>query len=117
MRMQTPIWIAPTPCWGGFGVSADPAAAAVKIIEARSAEGYPRANYLLGVVYERGLGLPKDLKRANSAYFVAADFGNGDACYRLGHAYWLGELGLSVDDAQDLRWLMTANNTGNADAL
>lgn len=31
--------------------------------------------------------------------------------------YWLGELGLPVDDAQGLHWLEAANKTGNADAL
>jgi TPR repeat protein len=48
-----------------------------------AAQNFAAAEYDLGVVYETGMGVPKDLNSAKSWYKKAADQGYADAKTRL----------------------------------
>jgi TPR repeat protein len=39
----------------------------------------PAAGYFIGILYERGLGVPADLEQARAWMKKAADLGSGDA--------------------------------------
>lgn len=80
----------------------------------RAAEhGDPSAQYLLGVLYQTGDGVPKD-KAAGAAWVrKAAEQGFSDAQNNIGVAYATGE-GVAKDPAQALAWLRKAAAQGHA---
>ena len=51
----------------------------------------PSAQFNLGVRYENGMGVIKDLKEAAKYYQLAAQQGHADAQYNLGICYENGE--------------------------
>lgn len=65
------------------------------------------ANLFLGILYEDGIGVPRDGARAMELYQVAADKGVATAQYRLGLGYNIG-LGGKRDDAKAHFWLSKA---------
>ncbi len=72
----------------------DPAAdAEVKLKEFRplAANGDARAQFELGFMYERGIGVPQDYKEAASWYRKAAEQGNASAQFYLGQMYDIGK--------------------------
>lgn len=56
-----------------------------------------RAQYVLGMLYENGKGMGKDMEKATQWYRKAAKQSNGDATERLGKIYELGIGGVEVD--------------------
>ncbi len=52
--------------------------------------GDDRAQYNLGIMYNKGLGVPVDKNEAFSWFFLSANQGNILANYALGHAYLKG---------------------------
>ncbi len=68
---------------GGNGVAQDDAQALAWLQKA-AAQGFPEAQYSLGVFYEKGHGIPQDDDRARAWYEKAAAQGNIDAQYNLG---------------------------------
>ncbi len=71
----------------------DPAAGAeVKLKELRplAANGDACAQFDLGFMYDRGLGVPQDYKEAASWYRKAAEQGNASAQFYLGQMYDIG---------------------------
>lgn len=83
-------------------------AAALAILQPLVAKGHPRAETVLGVMTERGLGLPKDLKRAVELYRAAAEQGFAPAIHNLGGSYQDGIGGLAVDEAIAREWYWKA---------
>ena len=73
------------------------------------------AQYELGVLYHRGLGVDRDVMRASQWYTRAAEQGNMDAQYRLGNMYLMGE-GVRQSDSEATYWLEKAAQQGHADA-
>ena len=73
------------------------------------------AQYNLGLMYEQGLGVPKDVAMATEWYIRAASQGKAEAQFRLGSAYHLGQ-GIAKDDVQAEVWLRRAANQGVTDA-
>lgn len=72
----------------------DPAAGAeVKLKELRplAAKGVARAQFDLGFMYDRGLGVSQDYKEAASWYRKAAEQGNAPAQFYLGQMYDIGK--------------------------
>ena len=73
------------------------------------------AQYELGALYHRGLGVGKDVVRASHWYTRAAEQGNADAQYRLGNMYLMGE-GVRQSDSEASYWYEKAVQQGHTDA-
>lgn len=76
----------------------------------------PRAQYAMGVLYENGFGVTKDLPQAAAWYLKAAEQGNSDAQYNLGAMHEHG-VGMPVNYAEAARWYRPAAEVGDIDAL
>ena len=78
-------------------------------------EGIAPAEYLLGLMYATGRGVPQDDAEAVRWYRMAAHQGNAAAQYNLGLMHKTGR-GVPQDDAEAVRWYRMAAHQGNADA-
>jgi TPR repeat protein len=92
-----------------------PAEAATWFREA-AINGLEVAQFNLGVMYERGLGVPEHETRALLWYHSAAEQGFALAQYNLGRLYALGK-GIPQSDAEARRWFQRAADRGVAAAL
>jgi len=79
-------------------------------------KGDPRSQYGMGVLYENGFGVTKDLKQAAAWYLKSAKQGNTDAQYNLGAMYEHG-VGMTVNYPEAARWYRPAAEQGDIDAL
>jgi TPR repeat protein len=79
--------------------------------------GEARAEYLMGVMADNGLG-PVQLQVTDAAqwYRRAADKNNSDAQFALSNAYAIGR-GVPVDAQQALAWLQRAANNNHVPAM
>jgi TPR repeat protein len=59
---------------------------------------------LLGIIYQEGSGVEKDLNEAFTWYLTAAEAGNVPAASMVSHMYYEGR-GVSKDEAKSLYWL------------
>src|SRR5580698_8240255 len=86
--------------------------------KAAADKGQPEADYDLGLLYAKGLGVPRDLQVAQQWYEAAALQGNAQAEYSLGQMYFQG-WGIPANDASAMRWMQMANgsNGDNQDDL
>jgi len=78
-------------------------------------QGNAVAQFLLGLMYDDGRGVPRDYAEAVRWYRMAAEQGNARAQFSLGSMYDHGE-GLPRDHAEAIRWYRKAAEQGNADA-
>ncbi len=78
-------------------------------------QGNANAQVNLGVMYERGKGVPQDYKEAMKWYRKAADQGYASAQYIVGDIYDNG-WGVTQDYAEAVRWHRKAANQGYAPA-
>ena len=78
--------------------------------------GDARGEYGMGVFYENGYGVTKDLKLAAAWYLKAAKQGNSDAQYNLGAMYEHG-VGMAVNYPEAARWYRPAAEMGDIGAL
>jgi TPR repeat protein len=78
-------------------------------------QGYSKAQFNLGMMYEYGLGVATDVKEAIRWDRLAAEQGNIDAQYRLGHIYFQG-LGVPQDCKEAAHWHRLAVRQGNYDS-
>jgi len=62
-----------------------------RLCEKAVAQHFSYAAYCMGQLYERGLGVERDLRKAVKWFTEAADMGLGVAVLRLGEMYWKGE--------------------------
>ena len=69
--------------------------------------GDPEAQYYVGQIYEKGLGLSPDYEAAAHWYRQAAEQGYSAAQISLGYFYETG-LGVAADPAEALNWYRTA---------
>jgi TPR repeat protein len=90
-------------------------ATAYRLIKPLAEQGYAKAQYNLGVLYNKGVGVPQDYTEAMKWYRKAAEQGLADAQYNLGVMYHEGE-GIPQDYAEGLNWFRKAAEQGNADA-
>lgn len=73
------------------------------------------AIYLIGTMFEAGLGMEQSLDEAMKWYLKAAEMGYEQAFLKVGDAYFFGlGLGQNYEDAK--RWLEKAAETGSAEA-
>ena len=73
------------------------------------------AQYNLGVMYGKGVDVPRDDAEAIKWYRKAAEQGNVDAQLILGFMYGKGR-GVLQDDAESAKWVMKAAEQGDAKA-
>ena len=66
-------------------------ATALKEWKLLAEQGYARAQYNLGWMYDRGFGVPQDFKDAVYWYLLAAEQGHARAQYLLGFMYAFGD--------------------------
>ncbi len=71
-------------------------------------EGRPEAQHMVGVMYEKGIGVHKDLHKAVLYYRKAADQDFGEAQSKLGHMYLVGNEAIYKDVDQAKTWLTKA---------
>ncbi len=89
---------------------------ALKVTRPLAEKGDPRGQYGMGVLYENGFGVPKDLTQAAAWYLKAAQQGNSDAQYNLGAMNEHG-VGMPVNYPEAARWYRPAAEQGDIDAL
>jgi uncharacterized protein len=83
-------------------------ATALRLARPLAAEGNARAQSLLGLLYDRGLGgVPQDKAEALKWFHSAADLGDGQAQYNLGLSYAKGEAG-EPDNVRSHMWFNLA---------
>jgi uncharacterized protein len=79
--------------------------------KAAADKGQPEAQYDLGLLYAKGLGVQRDLNLAQQWYEAAALQGNAQAEYSLGQMYSQG-WGIPANEASTLRWMEMAKGSG-----
>ena len=72
-----------------------------------SKEGNRNAQYTLGILYDEGVGVDKDKKKAIRLYTQAAEQGQLDAMNNLGQAYRKGD-GVFIDYEKAYYWISKA---------
>ncbi|AXI45099.1 sel1 repeat family protein [Sulfitobacter sp. SK012] len=78
-------------------------------------QGYPPAQYNIGVLYYDGNGVPQDFAEAEKWLRLAAEQGYVSAQYNLGLMYDKGD-GVPQDIAEAVKWLRLAAEQGNAES-
>jgi TPR repeat protein len=78
--------------------------------------GNANAQYNLGLMYRKGLGVPQDNMTAVKWYRLAAEQGYAIAQYNLGTMYGLGQ-GVIQDNVYAHMWLNIAASSGNKSAV
>jgi len=78
-------------------------------------KGDARSSNRLGVMLERGMGVPVDSQEALHWYRIAADAGNADAEYNVGRFYEEG-IAVPTDMATARRWYEQAAKAGSSAA-
>jgi len=77
----------------------------------------PDGEFGLGEMYAKGEGVDQDFDVAIEMYMRAAVGGHAQARRVLANAYEHGAFGRKVDEAEALRWLRLAADSGDADAM
>jgi TPR repeat protein len=85
---------------------------AINLFRKAAAEGHAGAMNNLGLAYERGAGVRKDMGEAARWYQRSADAGNSAAMHRLGVAFKNGD-GVLMNMNQALRWFRKSADAGN----
>jgi hypothetical protein len=83
-----------------------------QIWEKLAAENDPAAMTNLGIMYEKGLGVKRDMKTAEAIYLRAANLGYAEAQFDLGNLYYNGD-GIKQDYKQAGHWYMAAALSGH----
>lgn len=88
---------------------------AVAKLQAAADKGHKKAQYRLGVCYDKGRGVAEDDVQAVKWYQKAADQDHKKATYQLGKCYKNGE-GVAKDRKKAIKLFTKAAKMGNADA-
>jgi TPR repeat protein len=88
-------------------------ATALRLIRPLAEQGYPGAQNSLGIMYEKGRGVPQDYAEALKWYRKAAEQGNAGAEYNLGAMHQNG-LGVTQNYVEAVRWYRRAADQGLA---
>jgi uncharacterized protein len=90
-------------------------AADVQMLHTWAAQGNAKAQFFLGLMYNKGEGVTQDYAQAAKWYEKAATQGNAKAQVLLGTLYYNGE-GVTQDYAQAAKWYEKAAIPGSAEA-
>lgn len=85
-------------------------------LEKLAACGNCGAHNLLGMIYENGLGVEKNMSKAISHYEFAAQRGVASAQHRLGSIYYRGDKVVPRNYKKARRWLRKAADQGSREA-
>jgi hypothetical protein len=112
LGIALPLWLAVGPGWTGFQEGADAYqrrdyATALRAWLPLAQQGHATAQFNLGVLYERGRGVPQDYARAVQWYRQAAAQGHATAQFNLGILYGKGQ-GVPQDHVQAYLWFTLA---------
>jgi TPR repeat protein len=104
-------------CLCGFQVFAQGVLSAKEIAGIRKAaeQGGAEAQIMLGVMYEQGGGVPKDMTEAVKWFRKAAEQGDANAQIMLGNCYDKGQ-GVSNDKVKAYMWYNLAATAGEKTA-
>lgn len=80
-----------------------------------AAQGEPRAQYAIGLIYDKGKGVRQNKETAVNWYRKAAEGGLARAQYSMGMRYARGE-GVTQDLREALMWFQVAEANGHAKA-
>jgi uncharacterized protein len=94
---------------------AEDQAAFFESVKKGAAQGEVKAQTTLGVMYDKGKGVPQDYPEALKWYRLAATQGDALAQYNLGVMYDMGK-GVPQDYAEALKWYRLAAAQGDAEA-
>jgi len=75
-------------------------------------QGDAKAQYNLGICYEKGMGMPKDEAKAVELCLKSAKNGLAEAQYMIGYRYLAGA-GVARDMAEAVKWFQKAAEQGN----
>ena len=89
---------------------------ALQLATQEALNGDHAAQTLLGVIYQSGQVVPRDLKKAREWYEIASNNGNVQAAYRLGFFYLNGLGGLNHDFEQAHKYFTVAADAGDLTA-
>ena len=89
---------------------------AIDELEKAAAEGDVKAMLYLGDIYGHGVGIAKDITKAETWYKRAAERGNAMAMFSLGEMYLLGN-GIKVDAQKAEAWFEKIADTGDTDLM
>ena len=78
-------------------------------------QGFAKAQYKLGTLYNYGLSVPQDYKEAVRLYLLSAEQGYVDAQYNLGVLYHDGQ-GVPQDYKEAVKWYRLSAEQGDASA-
>jgi TPR repeat protein len=78
-------------------------------------QGHSRARMVLGLMYEKGDGVPQDYKKAFKWFRLAAEKGNAKAHAMMGLMYETGR-GVIQDIVQAYMWFNIAASSGDKEA-
>ena len=81
-------------------------------IQLLAEQGDANAQFLLGLIYERGQSVPQDDTEAFRWFRLAAEQGGAKAQYKVGFSYRTG-LGVPQDSAEALQWYQLAAEQGD----
>jgi uncharacterized protein len=86
-------------------------ATAMREYQALAEKGDPDAEYNIGMMYDNGLGVPRDYQKAIEIWLKAAKNGSVPAQYALGVMYRQGR-GVPQDNKEAARWWLKASESG-----
>ena len=86
-----------------------------RVFSGLAAAGDARAQFMMGTIFEQGLGVEKDLSAAARWYEKAGQNGNASAQYNLGIFYQFGK-GVPKDERTAASWLLKAAAQGHGRA-
>tara|TARA_Y100001936_G_scaffold55005_1_gene53853 strand:- start:2206 stop:3153 length:948 start_codon:yes stop_codon:yes gene_type:complete len=87
----------------------------LKLMLPLAKKGFSKAQYNLGVMYDKGKGVDKNIKKAKKWFQFAAEQGHDKAQYNLGLIYGKGK-GIEKDYSKAFKWLSLAADQGNGKA-
>ena len=90
-------------------------ATALREFQSLAEQGVASAQFNLGVMYDKGQGVPQDYKMAAQWYRRAAEQGHAGAQVNLGLMYDNGQ-GVPQDDKAAVQWYRRAAEQGDAEA-
>ncbi|HED13069.1 MAG TPA: sel1 repeat family protein [Gammaproteobacteria bacterium] len=94
--------------WSGFDeFLASYSVNRVQGLQDAAEKGDAKAQYNLGLVYDRGVGVKSDESKALKWYRLAAGQGYAEAQYNLGMMYFFGKA-VAQDNIKAYRWIVLA---------
>ena len=91
--------------------------AAARLLDQAAAAGSAEAQFELAQMYEIGLGVPQDRRRALELFQASADQGFPDALNDMGFFHFQGEMGLPRDPARGLAYFERAADERHPQAM